>query len=89
MSAFVWGACAMASAVIALYFWKFYRRAGDRLLMLFSLAFATLSLHWIGLGVVQPPEETRHYFYVVRLVAFLLIVVAIVDKNRAERRDAR
>ena len=83
MTMFMWGACAMASGVIALFFWKFYRRAADRLLLMFSLAFATLAVHWTGLAVVQPYEDVRHYFYVLRLVAFLLILVAIVDKNRA------
>ena len=29
-----------------------------------------------------PPSETRHYFYLLRLGAFLLIIVGIVAKNR-------
>jgi hypothetical protein len=86
MNAFVWGMCAMASAVIALFFWKFYRSAGDRLLAWFALAFASLSAHWIGLGVVQPAEDMRHYFYLLRLLAFMLIIAAIVDKNRGAPR---
>ena len=73
----------MASTVIALFFWKFYRRAADRLLLMFALAFAALAAHWIGLAIVQPHQDIRHYFYVLRLVAFVLILVAIVDKNRA------
>jgi hypothetical protein len=85
MTLFLWGACATASAVIALFFWKFYRRASDRLLALFALAFATLSAHWIGLAVVQPAEDIRHWFYIVRLAAFLIIIVAIVDKNRSHK----
>jgi len=27
----------------------------------------------------------RHYFYVLRLVAFLLIIIGIVDKNMARK----
>jgi phosphoglycerol transferase MdoB-like AlkP superfamily enzyme len=86
MTLFLWGACAMASATIALFFWSFYRRTGDRLLAMFALGFATLSVHWIGLAAVQPVEEMRHYFYVIRLVAFLLIIIGIVDKNLARNR---
>jgi hypothetical protein len=85
MSNFIWGACAMASLVIAAFFWKFYRRTSDRLLAMFALAFVTLSVHWIGLGIAQPQEDTRHYFFVLRLLAFLIIAVAIVDKNRTAK----
>jgi hypothetical protein len=76
----------MASATIAMFFWQFYRRTADRLLAMFSLGFATLALHWVGLAVVQPVEDTRHYFYVLRLIAFLLIIIGIVDKNVARNR---
>jgi hypothetical protein len=82
MTAFLLGACAMASAVIAMFLWKFYRRTSDRLFALFALAFASLSAHWIGLGIVQPTEETRHYFFLLRLLAFCLIIAGIVAKNR-------
>jgi hypothetical protein len=50
---------------------------------MFAFAFWTLSLHWIGLAVVMPHDETRPYFFVLRLIAFLLILVAVIDKNRA------
>jgi hydrogenase/urease accessory protein HupE len=86
MTLFLWGACAMASATIALFFWSFYRRTAERLLATFALGFATLAVHWVGLAIVQPVEETRHYFYVLRLVAFLLIIIGIVDKNLARDR---
>jgi hypothetical protein len=39
-------------------------------------------LDWLLLAVVNPPSETRHYLYVLRLLAFVLIIVAIIDKNR-------
>jgi phosphoglycerol transferase MdoB-like AlkP superfamily enzyme len=86
MTLFLWGACATASAVIALFFWKFYGRTRDRLLAMFALAFAVLATHWFGLAVVQPDEEIRHWFYILRLVAFLLIIAGIVEKNRAHSR---
>lgn len=89
MNAFLWGLCAMASAVISLFFWRYYLAARDRLLAWFSLAFASLSAHWIGLGVVQPSEDVRHYFYLLRLLAFLLIIAAIVDKNRKPSHASR
>ena len=82
MSPFFWGALALASWVAGLYFAKFWRVSRDRLFGLFALSFWTLALHWTMLGILNPTVETRHYVYLLRLAAFILIIVAIVDKNR-------
>lgn len=82
MNEFLWGALAMASWVAGLFFLQFWRSTRDRLFLFFCLAFWVFSLTWIGLGVLQPPLESRHYTYVFRLLAFALIIVGIVDKNR-------
>jgi hypothetical protein len=73
----------MASWVVGLLFLRYWRKSRDRLFAIFAVAFWVLSLHWIGLAIAQPSDETRHYLYLFRLVAFLLILWAIVDKNRA------
>lgn len=83
LNSFLTGACAMASSVAALFFLRFWRASHDRLFLYFALAFLGLTLNWVGVSVFAPAEETRHWLYVFRLVAFLLIVVAIVDKNRS------
>jgi hypothetical protein len=44
-----------------------------------------MAVHWGVLGVINPPSETRHYTYLLRLGAFLMIVIGIVEKNRASR----
>ncbi len=75
----------MASATVALYFLRFWMQSRDRLFLFFATAFAAFALHWIGLGIAQPPVESRHYLYVLRLLAFLLILVGIIDKNRSTR----
>jgi hypothetical protein len=79
---FLWGACALASWVAALYFSKFWRLSGDRLFLLFSIAFWIFALHWAALGIINPRVETTHYLYLLRLVAFGMILIAIIDKNR-------
>ena len=65
-----------------LYFSNFWRITGDRLFRLFAYAFWVLALHWTALGILEPTVESRHYLYLLRLLAFVLILVAIVDKNR-------
>lgn len=82
MTRFFWGALALGSWTAAVFFSSFWKASRDRLFLLFSLAFLVLALHWVGLGIVDPPVETRHYLYLLRLAAFVLILIAIVDKNR-------
>jgi hypothetical protein len=89
MSLLLWGMCAALSSVAGLFFWKFYREAHDRLFAMFAVSFWLLAAHWLALGVVNPATETRFYFYAPRLLAFLLIVAAIIDKNHAPARRTR
>ena len=86
MIAFSWGALAMASSVVGLFMLRFWRQTADRLFVFFAGAFFLLAAHWLGLAVVDPGVESRHELYLVRLAAFLVLVVGIADKNaRASR----
>lgn len=85
MTDFVSGAAAVAAWIIAMFLFKFWRESRDRLLLLFSLAFVVLGLNWFLVSLFHPGQETRHLFYIVRLVAFLLFLTAIWDKNRRGR----
>jgi hypothetical protein len=79
---FVMGAIAMASVVAALFFLRFWRDTGDRLFLIFAAAFFLLAATRIGLALSQVQQEGHTHWYWVRLVAFVLILIAIVDKNR-------
>lgn len=76
------GACAMACWVIGMCFLRYWRNSRDRLFVFFVAAFWTFALAWAGLAVLQPADDTRHWFYAVRLLAFVLIIIGVVDKNR-------
>ena len=82
MQQFLTGASAMACWVAMLFFLRFWRESGDRLFVMFSVAFLLLGLTRLGLAVSFEPSEEHTYLYWVRLAAFVLILVAIVDKNR-------
>ena len=84
-SAFGHGALAMASAIAGVSFLKFWRISRDRFFLFFSGAFWVLGLNWTVLTLAQPADETRHLVYVIRLAAFVLILIAIVDKNRQRK----
>ncbi len=73
----------MAALAIGVFFFRFWKQTADRLFLLFCIAFCLLTLNWIALAVVMPTSEARHYFYLLRFGAFLLIVIAVIDKNRS------
>jgi hypothetical protein len=82
MEQFIMGSIAMASAVVALFFLRFWRETGDRLFAGFAAAFALLGITRLGLAMSKDFTEGHTVWYWVRLAAFLLILVAIADKNR-------
>lgn len=82
MEEFIMGAIAMASAVVALFFLRFWRETGDRLFGMFALAFLLLGITRLGLAASSDADEWHTMWYWVRLAAFLMILIAIVDKNR-------
>jgi hypothetical protein len=82
MNDFVNGATVALCGVVALHFWKFHRQTADRFFALFALAFATLGANFFLLVAVDRESEFRPHVYLVRLAAFILIIAAIVEKNR-------
>jgi hypothetical protein len=86
MNQFLWGALTMACWTAGLFFLRFWQLSKDRLFLFFWLAFWVLAVHWLSLAVINPPQETRHYAYLVRFLAFALIALGIIDKNRATKK---
>jgi hypothetical protein len=82
MNQMLLGAIAMASLTISLFFLRFWRVTGDRFFLFFAASFFIEGLDRIILGVASYTAETEPYIYFVRFFSFLLIVIAIVDKNR-------
>lgn len=76
------GALVLASTLSGLYFVRFWREARDRLFLAFAIAFFLMAINWIALTLVNTDNENRPLLYGIRLVAFLVIIVGIWDKNR-------
>lgn len=76
------GLVIMGDLVAALFFAKFWRRSGDTLFAIFSAAFVLLALGQVLLALTNVPVEERSWIYLLRLAAFVLIIVGIVHKNR-------
>jgi uncharacterized membrane protein HdeD (DUF308 family) len=78
------GAIAMASWVAGLFFLRFWRDTRDRLFLYFAISFLVEGVNRAALGMSADPNEGRPFFYFVRLLSFLLILIAIVQKNLAK-----
>jgi hypothetical protein len=72
----------MGCAVVAIFFVRFWRQSRDRLFLWFALAFSVLAMSYTLLGTIAVATEWRVWVFVVRLLAFCLIVYGIVEKNR-------
>jgi hypothetical protein len=83
MSELLSGAMAMAYLVSGLFFLRFWKDTADRLFLIFAVAFGLLAAQRTLLTVLSEQPDAHILLYVVRLLAFLLIIAAIVDKNRA------
>lgn len=82
MTNFLLGVTAMGCLVAALFFLRFWRATQDRFFALFSLAFLTFAVNRLVLTTLDEGSEARTAVYIVRLLAFALILLAILDKNR-------
>lgn len=82
---FLAGAVALGFFVCALFFLRFWRRTRDQLFLAFALAFVLLGAGQSILALANIATEERGSIYLFRLVAFALIIFAIVRKNRSAR----
>jgi hypothetical protein len=89
MNPILGGALAMATWLAGLFFFRFWRVTHDRLFLFFCLAFSTLALNWLGLAWRPSLSEAHGEVFLLRLLAFLLIIIGVVDKNRRGRTSDR
>jgi hypothetical protein len=72
--------------VASVFFLKFWRKLSDRFFLFFALAFITLAAQRALLAIAPWENEHDASIYMLRLAAFLLILFAILDKNKRARR---
>jgi hypothetical protein len=83
MNQFLLGATSMASITIGLFFMRFWRKTEDRFFLFFSVSFFLEGLNRAMMGCLNTSNEIDPVFFLVRLLSFTLILLAIIDKNRA------
>jgi hypothetical protein len=83
MILFLSGLLVAGYAVAALFFLRFWRQTRDRLFIYFGSAFVLLAVQRAALAASDTLPFETVWYYVLRLLAFVLIIVAIVEKNRS------
>ena len=84
INTFLQGAVAMGWLVAGVFFLRFWQQSQDRLFLQFAFAFWLLAFSSVMLGTIPFATESRVDVFVVRLVAYALILVAIIDHTRSE-----
>jgi hypothetical protein len=76
---YIRGALAMGFLVAAVFFLRFWRETRDRLFAFFALAFLILGLNRPLAD--SDPDHNASLPYLIRLAAYVIIIIAIADKN--------
>jgi uncharacterized membrane protein HdeD (DUF308 family) len=89
MNQLLLGAIAMGNFTIALFFLRFWHKTRDRFFLFFAVSFCLEGFNRMLLGAKDGSSENEPIFYLVRLLSFILILIAIADKNRADKSQRR
>ena len=85
MNQLLLGGIAVSCFAVGLFFLRYWRSSRDRFFLFLMLSFWIEALNRVHMAVGQSSNEDLPIHYVVRLVSYGLILIAILDKNR--RRD--
>ena len=81
MIEFLSGGLVFAYVVAGLHFLRFWRRTKDRLFAHFAIAFWLFALNQVVSFLPSVANEAAGYEYVLRVLGFVLILAAIIEKN--------
>lgn len=80
-SDFFAGLITMGYFVASAFFFRFWVRSSDNLFLAFSVAFLLMAISAALTVLLSLPYEERSWLYLLRLAAFVLVIVAILGKN--------
>lgn len=86
MNDFLAGAIVMGWGIVSLFFLRFWRNSGDRFFLYFAAAFFLEGLTRLLTSQLVTHSEASPAFYLIRLLAYGLILWAIIEKNLPPRR---
>ncbi len=81
IDAFLVGMIAMSSFTAGVFFLRFWRDTRDSFFLAFAASFIVEGLNRSATLLLENPSEGSPWTYFIRLLSFLLILIAIVRKN--------
>ena len=81
INAMLLGSIATTCFIASLFFLRFWKDTKDRFFLFFAGAFLIQGIERIVLGLNRFSSEQEPLIYLIRLLAFLIILYAIIDKN--------
>lgn len=82
MFAFVSGLITMGFLIAGLFFVRYWGRTREMLFAAFAAALWLLGANQALLALSDLPVEERSWMYLLRLAAFVIIIIAVALKNR-------
>jgi hypothetical protein len=82
---FLLGVIVTGAATAGACFLRFWLKTRDPLFLAFAASFLIEAGNRIGFLWLERPNEGAAGIYLVRLVSYLLILIAIINKNRVRR----
>jgi uncharacterized membrane protein SirB2 len=83
------GAIITVTLSIALFFLRYWRQTRDSFFLCFALSFALMALERLIASIYELTSLDVPTLYLLRLLSYGLILIAIVRKNRRTNKAAR
>jgi hypothetical protein len=84
MTSFLSGMITSGFLIAALFFFRFWRRTSDSLFVIFGISFLLFAIGQSISVSFDFLQDDKTLVYVVRLIGFALLLVAIARKNLAK-----
>ncbi|HEX2604320.1 MAG TPA: DUF5985 family protein [Oxalicibacterium sp.] len=81
------GAIGMASLIAALFFLRFWKTTRDSFFLYFAISFLIQGINRFFLVQGADASDDTPIGYLFRLIAYMLIVIAVIEKNRSSSRQ--
>lgn len=78
------GAIALGSLAVGLFFFRYWYISRDRFFLYFALSFWIEGLSRIHMGLNSDIPEDLPVYYMIRILSYGLILLAIWEKNRPD-----
>jgi uncharacterized protein DUF5985 len=83
---FLTGVATAGFLVAAVFFFRFWKTTQDTFFAILGIAFVLFAANQAAVALLEVPREEQSWIYLLRLVGFALLLVAIAQKNIPGRR---